>query len=210
MTDVLRSGLTLAVVGAVCAALVVVTWHMTTERIADNERAHLENSLRPALGDLVFDSGIIESRIDIAAPHDLPGNETVSVYRVFQAEVPAAALFAVTARDGYSGPIRILVGVTYGGAITGVHVLEHRETPGLGDGIETSRSDWALQFRGRSLTDPDAAGWAIRADGGQFDQLTGASVTPRAVIKAVRQTLIYFEANRDRLFAAPATTERPK
>ncbi len=207
MMAIVRGGITLAAIGGVCAALIVATWNLTTERIAANERAHLERSLQPALGDLVFDSGLIDSRFDIPAPHDLPGNDTASVYRAYQGGKPAAALFAITARDGYSGPIRLLVGVGYDGALTGIHVLEHRETPGLGDGIETSKSPWSLQFRGRSLLDPDAAGWAIRADGGQFDQLTGASVTPRAVIKAVRQTLIYFDANRDMLFAAPATRE---
>ena len=87
------------------------------------------------------------------------------------------------------------------GTVTGVHVLEHRETPGLGDRVESGKSDWVQQFDGRSLTDPAPAGWAIRRDGGQFDQLTGASVTPRAIVKAIRQTLLYFDAHRDEVFA---------
>ena len=83
-------------------------------------------------------------------------------------------------------------------------MLEHRETPGLGDRVETSKSDWALQFNGRSLGDPVVEGWRIRRDGGDFDQLTGASVTPRAIVKAVRQTLEYYAANNADIFAAPA------
>ena len=90
------------------------------------------------------------------------------------------------------------------GSLTGIHVLEHRETPGLGDLVETSKTDWSRQFQGRSVGDPVAAGWAIRRDGGTFDQLTGASVTPRAIVKAVYETLEYFAEHREALFAMPA------
>ena len=150
------------------------------------------------------DSGLLDSKLLIPQPHMLPGSGDAVVYRVYHDGEPAAALFVVSARDGYSGPIRLLVGIGVGGDIAGIHVLEHSETPGLGDGIEASKSDWALQFAGKSLTEPVAArgGWAIRPDGGEFDHLTGASVTPRAVVKAVKQTLIYFAANRDAVFAA--------
>ena len=133
--------------------------------------------------------------------------DDVVVYRVYSQDEPVAALFAVTARDGYSGPIRILVGVQYDGTVTGIRILKHRETPGLGDKIVSTRSDWVFQFDGLSLGNPELERWALKRDGGQFDQLTGASVTPRAVIKATRETLIYFAARRDEIFAAPATEE---
>jgi electron transport complex protein RnfG len=203
VTPVLRSGLTLAAIAAICSAFVVASWYLTVERIAANEKAFLEQSLAPALGNTRYDSSLLDSMIEIAQPHDLPGSGSAYVYRVFLQGEPAAALFVVSARDGYTGPIRLLIGIGADSRITGVRVLEHRETPGLGDGIEISKSDWALQFDGRSLGDPGIAGWAIAGDGGEFDQLTGASVTPRAVIKAIRQTLIYFEANRDHVFSAP-------
>ena len=120
---------------------------------------------------------------------------------------PVAALFVVSARDGYAGPIRFLVGISMGGSITGVRILEHRETPGLGDRIDVTKSDWVLQFNGHSLQEPEPGQWSIKGDGGAFDQLTGASVTPRAVIKGIKQTLIYFDENRDEIFAAPAMEE---
>ena len=110
---------------------------------------------------------------------------------------PVAVLFAVTATDGYAGPIRLLVGVRADGRLSGVRVVSHDETPGLGDRIESRRSEWIFQFDGRSLADPVPAAWAIRADGGDFDQITGASVSSRAVLKAVRDTLVYFADNRD-------------
>ena len=205
--SILKSGLTLAVIAAICTSLVAATYHLTADRIAANDKALLEQSLHPALSDLFYDSGVSESRLVLAPPHELPGSEEALIYRVYANDKPVAALFVVTARDGFSGPIRILVGADMQGVVTGIRILRHRETPGLGDEIEASRSDWVHQFQGRSIGDPSVGDWAIRRDGGSFDQLTGASVTPRAVIKAMRDTLIYFEANRAEIFAAAATEE---
>ena len=100
-------------------------------------------------------------------PHELPGNDPAVVYRVYAEGEPVAALFAVTARDGFSGPIRVLVGVEADGTVTGVRILRHRETPGLGDKIESSRSDWVFQFDGRSLGDPPLSGWASTSSPGR-------------------------------------------
>lgn len=205
--SVMKTGLTLALIAAVCTALVAGTHHTTKARIAANDKALLEQSLQPALAGTFYDSGVSESRVVIEPPHELPGSGPAVIYRVYAENEPVAALFVVTARDGFSGPIRILIGVGTDGVVTGLRILQHRETPGLGDKIEAARSDWVFQFEGHSLGNPEVAGWAIRVDGGEFDQLTGASVTPRAVIKAVRDTLIYFDAHRDEIFALPAAGE---
>jgi len=202
VSSVVKSGITLAVIAGLCTALVALTYTATAERIEANEQAWLERSLQPALSGLFFDSGVTESMMTIPPPHDLPGSEAAIVYRVYAEDTPVAALFVVSARDGYAGPIRVLVGVDVSGAVTGVHVLEHRETPGLGDRVESGKSDWVQQFDRRSLIDPSPSGWAIKRDGGQFDQLTGASVTPRAIVKAIRDTLLYFEARREEVFSA--------
>lgn len=207
-SSILRSGITLAAIAAVCTALVAFTYRLTDERIAANEQAWLEQSLQPALSGLFFDSGVSESMLTVPAPHELPGSEDAIIYRVYSGEAPVAALFVVSARDGYAGAIRLLVGVGVDGTVTGVHVLAHRETPGLGDQIESGKSDWVMQFDGRSLADPASDEWKINRDGGEFDQLTGASVTSRAVVKAVRNTLQYFDANADRIFAAPADSAK--
>jgi electron transport complex protein RnfG len=205
---VVKAGVTLAAIAAVCTALVAATYTLTAERIATNEQAFLEQRLTPALSGVFFEGSVTESMLVIAPPHDLPGNDEAIIYRVYAEDEPVAALFVVTARDGYSGPIRILVGVDMRGIVTGVRIVEHRETPGLGDRIEQSRSDWVFQFDGRSLGEPPEARWLLQTDGGDFDQLTGASVTPRAVIKAIRETLVYFAAHRDEIFSAPATGEQ--
>jgi electron transport complex protein RnfG len=205
--SIIKTGLTLAVIAAICTALVALTFQATRERIAANEKALLEQSLQPALAGTFYDSGVSESRLVLPSPHGLPGNEPAVVYRVFAEGEPVAALFAVTARDGFSGPIRILVGIDVDGTVTGVRILRHRETPGLGDKIESVRSDWVFQFDGRSMGDPVATGWAIEVDGGEFDQLTGASVTPRAIIKAIRDTLNYFETHQDAIFLSESSGE---
>lgn len=198
-------GIILAGLAAICTALVAMTHSSTAPRIAANEQAYLEARLKPVLGAVKFDGKLSESTIRIPPPHGLPGNAPVTVYRVFGGGAPVAALFDVTAPDGFSGPIRLLVGVDAEGVLTGVRVLGHRETPGLGDLIEESKSDWILQFAGKSLGTPPTSSWAIKRDGGSFDQFTGASITPRSVVKAIRETLLYFQEQRSVVFA---TTER--
>lgn len=200
-------GLILAALAAICTALVAMTHSMTAPRIAANEQAYLEQSLKPVLEGIDYEGELSLSAISLRAPDALPGSGSATVYRVFADGRPIAALFIVTTRDGYSGPIRLLIGVDADGAITGVRVLGHRETPGLGDRIEATKSDWILGFSGRSLTDSPAPEWAIVTDGGAFDQLTGASITSRAVIKAIRDTLLYFRGNRELVFTRQSTDE---
>ncbi len=200
--SIFGSALILGVLAAICTALVAYTHQQTAPRIEQNRKDFLEQSLAPALGGLYFDSDLSKSMLTIEPPHELPGNGPATVYRVFREAEPVAALFVVSARDGYSGPIRLLIGIEASGDISAVRILEHQETPGLGDKIEASKSDWVEQFPGKSLGNPTLEQWAIKRDGGSFDQLTGASITPRAVIKAIRETLLYFDANRDTVFAA--------
>ena len=106
-------------------------------------------------------------------------------------------VFETTTGKGYNGTIELWLGVNLQGRITGVRVKSHQETPGIGDKIEIAVSDWIDSFRGKSLDNPDAAGWKVRKDGGTFDQFTGATITPRAVVGAVRQGLERAAAKRD-------------
>jgi electron transport complex protein RnfG len=115
-------------------------------------------------------------------------------------ETVVGVILPATARDGYSGDIELLVGVTADGKIAGARVVSHKETPGLGDGIDTRKSPWILSFDGRSLQAPLQPQWTVKKDGGAFDQFTGATVTPRAVVAAIRRTLEYQALHRDRLF----------
>ncbi len=195
------AGIILAVIAAVCTTLVALTYSLTEVRIAENDRAWLEQSLQPALAGVVYDNNLLKSTLEIPLPHELPGNEPVLVYRALRDDTPVAALFVVSALNGFSGPIKLLIGIDDSGAITAVRVLKHRETPGLGDFIDSSKSDWIDQFEQKSLSAPDRSLWALQRDGGKLDQVTGASITSRAVVKAVKETLLYFEANRETVFA---------
>ena len=100
-----------------------------------------------------------------------------------------ADVYEVTSLQGYSGPISLVIGVNADNTLRGVRVISHKETPGLGDKIETNKADWILQFAGKSLLNPTVSHWKVRKDGGDFDQFTGATITPRAVVNAVRETL---------------------
>ena len=201
---IVQSGLILAVVAAICTTLVALTFNLTSGRIAANERAFLQQSLAPVLAGIAFDNDLSTSAYVLQAPHVLPGNEDAVIYPLFAGNAPVAALFVVTATDGFSGPIKLLIGIDFDGLVTGVRALEHNETPGIGDGIDISKSDWMHSFVGTSLEAPARDAWAIRRDGGAFDQLTGASVTSRAVVNAIDLTLRYFEVNREQVFAAGA------
>jgi electron transport complex protein RnfG len=135
-------------------------------------------------------------------PALLGSDEPIDVFVPVDGNMPLAAIFASVAPDGYNAPIHLLIGLEVpSGRITGVRVVSHRETPGLGDLIDIGKSDWIRQFDGKSIDEPEASAWAVAKDEGQFDSITGATVTPRAVIRAVRNTLLYFDAHRDELLA---------
>jgi electron transport complex protein RnfG len=206
---ILASAGLLALFGLVGTALVATIFDATDERIAANERAALLEELNQIVPESLHDNDLAADATDLTIA-ELNPNGPVTVYRSTLGGEPTAVVLSVVAPDGYSGPIRLLVGVDAEGTLLGVRVVSHHETPGLGDAIEARRSDWIHGFDGRSLGDPPLEDWRVQRDGGQFDQLTGATVTPRAVVKAVRETLIYFAAHRDRLLAPTADAERPE
>ena len=113
-------------------------------------------------------------------------------------------VFKFDATRGYNGNITLLAGVNFDGSLRGVRVTSHKETPGLGDGIEIEKDDWIESFSGKSLANPQPQQWAVRRDGGSFDQFTGATITPRAIVEAVRDALHFYAANRDFLFDTPS------
>jgi len=192
-----------AVIGGV---LVAGTETLTRDRIIEQQRAALRATLNEVLPADRYTNTLLDDTVTLSDPDLLGTDEPVIGYRAWQGDEPVALLFPVVAPDGYSGDIRLLIGVDAYGVLTGVRVLDHRETPGLGDAIETRRGDWIRQFAGLSLDQPPAAQWKVRKDGGQFDQFAGATITPRAVVKAVRKALVFFEQNQNLLFTQPPTS----
>lgn len=191
---------------AVAAALLLAgTWSVTHERIADNERRARLAALNELVPATAYDNNLFTDTVTLTAPDALGIAEPVTVYRAYRQGEPVAALFTIVAPDGYSGSIKMLLGVWADGRVAGVRVLAHKETPGLGDKIELARSNWILSFNGKSIGQPPLEAWAVKADDGVFDQFTGATITPRAVVNAVKRTLLYFDQHRDQFFAQPAS-----
>lgn len=202
----LRTGIVLGLFAVAGTAIVAYTFEHARVRIAENEREALLHKLHVLIPPGQHDNDILTDALEINAA--ALSRKTVTVYRARKSGRPVAAVFTpVVAPDGYSGPIKLLVAIHYDGTLAGVRVIAHRETPGLGDPIDETRSGWILKFSGRSLTSPEPKQWKVKKDGGIFDQFTGATITPRAVVKAVYNCLNYFTSHRDEVFApgAPAT-----
>ena len=186
-----------AVIGS---GLVAFTHDNTAERIAENQRRALLRSLNELIPKDQYDNDVYADILYVHNSELLGTDEAVPVYRARKGGWPVAVVLAPVAPDGYNGNIRLLVAVRLDGTLAGVRVLAHRETPGLGDNIEADRSDWIRGFTGKSLNNPKQGQWKVKRDGGVFDQFTGATITPRAVVKAVKNTLLYYRANGDKLF----------
>ncbi len=198
--QILISGAFLWLFAVVGTTLVEVTEHGSREAIVANEREVLLRNLYALLPANEFDNDIATDRIEVAASPLLGTEQASTVYRARRRGEPVAAIFNSIAPDGYSGRIHLLVGIYVDGSIAGVRVIRHAETPGLGDAIEIRKSPWIRGFEGRSLENPVLARWAVRRDGGDFDQLTGATITPRAIVEAVKNTLLYYRRNAAMIF----------
>jgi len=202
LNPVVRSGMLLGLIALIGTGLLAAVNVLTHDLIVEQEKLRVLRELNEIVPRASYDNDLLEDRTEIEDPAFFRHPEPVPVYRARMDGQPVAALMIVTAPDGYNGDIRLVVGIDAGGTVLGVRVIAHRETPGLGDPIETSKSDWILGFTGKSLDNPGSAGWAVRRDGGEFDQFTGATITPRAVVRAVHNALLYFAANRQALFSA--------
>jgi electron transport complex protein RnfG len=203
---ILISGLLLGAFGVLGAGLVGLSHEGTAERIARNERQALLDQLHVLVPERDIDNKLLSDVIEVSDV-ELLGTETTRVYRARRDGKPVAAVLSPVVTRGYSGPIQLIVAIRADGSLAGTRVLAHRETPGLGDKIDAERSSWILGFAGRSLDDPPVAGWKVKRDGGEFDQFTGATVTPRAVVRGVKSALEYFAAHRDQLFIEVARAE---
>lgn len=212
MSAVLRArgpGLTLGGFSLVVIGLVGVIHFAMESRIAANRAAQQRQALEMLLPAGRYDNDPLRDPLNISDPA-LGPRYPLTLYRARQAGQPVAVVVATTAPDGYSGSIRLLVAADPAGTLLGVRVVEHRETPGLGDAIEIGKSDWILGFAGRSLDDPPVEKWQIRKDGGDFDQFAGATITPRAVVGAVRRTLTFLRDHRSAVFQSPAASGEPR
>lgn len=195
----------LAAVGLITTACIAVTFQGTKDIIAEQERLAQAKALLEIVPDSAHDNDMLASQIALPNYQAIGLHQAENGYLAKWHDEVIAVLLPVIARDGYSGDIRMLVGINRDGSIVGVRALSHHETPGLGDKIELKKSDWILGFNGKSLTNPQPAKWRVTKDGGEFDTFTGATITPRAVTKAVKQALEYFNQHQEILIGAEAS-----
>ena len=198
--QILISGIFLWLFAVAGTSLVALTEYNTREAIIENERQVLLRNLYALLPRDKLDNNIAEDVLKLPASPLLGTDTDSNVYRARLAGDPVAAIFNSIAPNGYNGKIHLLVGIYSNGKLAGVRVIKHAETPGLGDAVEIRKSPWIKSFDGKSLTNPGSSGWQVKRDGGEFDQFTGATITPRAVVAAVRNTLLYYQQNADMIF----------
>ncbi len=184
------------------AALLVMGDIATRDTIAQRQAEDLLDSLAQVIPPERHDNDLLAATLALT---DADG-EPITVYRALRGVDVTAVAYQVTGQ-GYSGAIDILLGIDPAGRVLGARVLAHTETPGLGDKIEVARDDWILAFDGRSLGDPPPERWAVKKDDGDFDQFSGATITPRAVVGAIKGGLELFAANRDALTTSAVLTE---
>jgi electron transport complex protein RnfG len=180
-------------------AIVAFTFEQTQQRVVDNKRNYKLEKLHQLISPEQHDNDLDTDTITVTDPL-LARDKQMTVYRARKNNQPVAAIIEAIAPDGYSGKIRLLVAVNMNGQLAGVRVTEHLETPGLGDAIDANKSEWINIFNGKSLNTPESKDWRVRADGGEFDQITSATITSRAVVKATHNVLKYFAVNRENLF----------
>ena len=204
--NILITALLLTLFSAVGAAIVGLTFSQTVDDIKYNEKRTLLRKLNNIVPADAYNNDLLLDTLTIKPQELLGTDEDTLVYRARNNDENVAVVFSSIAPNGYNGPINLLVGVYADGRLAGVRVVKHRETPGLGDAVSVTHSNWILDFDNRSLTDPVAKQWKVKRDGGIFDQFTGATITPRAVVEGVHNALIYFDNNQAQLFSKKSQT----
>ena len=203
MRSILKSAVALGLVAVIGTTLLTGVDTLTADRIAAQER----RVIREQLGQIIprqHDNSLLEDKMVFSDEDYFPNGQRVTAYRARLDGQPLAVVLKFNAVNGYNGNIALLAGINADGTLRGVRVISHKETPGLGDAIELEKSDWIKSFSGKSLKNPRPDSWAVKRDGGSFDQFTGATITPRAIVDAVKLALQYFDAHRQYLFKAPA------
>ena len=205
--NALRTGVVLLLFALVGTAILAFTHDRTEPVITRSQQAEKLALINQVLPASLYDNDLLAS-VQTVPPDDLLGTrQPSSLWIARRGKQVTAVVLEAIAPDGYAGDIALLIGIDVDGRVTGVRVTAHRETPGLGDYIERAKSAWIDQFSGKSLTSPEPKHWKVAKDGGAFDSRAGATITPRAVVKAVKSALDYFARHRATLVTPPPAKE---
>ena len=202
-----KNSLLLGAFALITAGILALTNLGTRDRIANAERAAQQKALFEILPPDTHDNDLLQDTIRIpeTAWPTLGIKSAANIYLARRQNEITALIIPATAPDGYSGDIDMIVGVNRDGTLAGVRVLRHKETPGLGDKIDIKKSQWILNFNGKSLQFPVIEDWKVKKDGGNFDQFAGATITPRAMVGQIKRVLEFVAANQQSLFNEPVT-----
>ena len=193
--DKLISLLPVLIISSVCVFFIVVTWQLTKDKIkANRERAALAVLNTVITTD--YDNDLMLDKIDVTVPVTIHPSGEVTAYRARQHNRPVAIGLLPVITKGYNGNLSLIIGIRYDGRLTGVRILQHNETAGFGELAHQDKSDWILGFDGYSVNDTEPHR-AIKKDGRQFDQLSGATITSRSIITVVYDTLAFYNEHRD-------------
>ena len=196
-----KTAITLIAFAVVFTALLAFVFQITKLPIEKSEAAARLSLFRQIVPQNMHNNDLLTDTATIA-PNDLLGNKQPTIANRARIDnAPAAVIIEAIAHDGYSGDIKLLIAIKADGSISGVRVLAHKETPGLGDYIDIAKDNWIKLFDNQSLLKTAEPQWKVKKDGGEFDYMAGATITPRAIVKAVHKALQYFEANKQSLFA---------
>lgn len=201
--NALRTAATLIAFTTLGTGLLAYTFAITKDNIARNEAQAKRELIEQVLPKQLYDNDVVHDVVPLAPTPQLGTSHSSNAYRARLAGQPAVLVLEAIAPDGYSGKIELLIAIQSNGELAGVRVIAHKETPGLGDYIDIAKSAWIKQFDHASLGLNDTA-WNVKKDGGRFDYMSGATITPRAVVKAVHSALRYYEQHGSAIFAQPA------
>ncbi|OZS44873.1 electron transport complex subunit RsxG [Photobacterium sanguinicancri] len=198
-----KNGGVLAIFALLATALVAVTNLLTQDRILEQQQKELLKVLNQVIPAESHDNELYKSCTLITNEQYLGTQAPMPAYLASKKGEPSGVAIEAIAPDGYNGAIKLIVGLDPMGVVTGVRILSHQETPGLGDKIEMRISHWIESFTGKKLAGENDPAWAVRKDGGEFDQFTGATITPRAVVKAVKNVSLYYTRHQQALLNQP-------
>lgn len=183
----------------ICVFLVQFLETQTSDRIREN-RLHASMRIFNDIIPVNYTNEVFDDPIQVTDPDFLGSSQPVNIYRIRNNDVPQGVIFYPIITRGYRDDIELGIGVSKQGDIYGVRVIHEEETPGIGDQISQEKTDWILMFTGKSLSNPPRDHWRVTADGGDFDQVSGATITSRSVINAVKNVLEYHENSGESLY----------
>jgi Na+-translocating ferredoxin:NAD+ oxidoreductase subunit G len=204
----IKTAITLVAFAFVGTAMLAYVFDITRAPIEASEKEARLALFKEILPESTYDNDLLKDTVEIA-PNEQLGNRQPTIANIAKLNnKTAGVILEAIAHDGYSGDIKLLIAIRADGSISGVRVLAHKETPGLGDYIDIARGNWIKLFNDESVNKTLATQWQVKKDGGKFDYMVGATITPRAVVKAVFKALQFYDVNKTKLFAVAKTESK--